>query len=69
MSFKKIINSTNPPYEDQLASELVFDVTPTKGSFNVVTSDGVARAIESGGGGGCGTTYTAGTGIEIDEND
>ena len=32
-------------------ASIYFDTTPTKGSSNAVTSDGIARAIESGGGG------------------
>ena len=31
-------------------ASIYFDTTPTKGSSNAVTSDGIARAIESGGG-------------------
>lgn len=58
---KKIINSTNDKYEAQLTEEWVLDDTPTEGSFNAVTSNGVAKAIAEGGG----TTYTAGDGIDI----
>lgn len=64
---KKHINSATEQYQDEYTDNWVLDDTPTEGSFNAVTSDGVAKAIEQGGGGG--TTYTAGDGISIsDEN-
>ena len=63
---KKIINSTGEQYKDILTDELVLDATPTEGSFNSVTSDGVAKAIAAGGGG---TEYSAGDGIAISEGE
>lgn len=62
----KKINSATENYEDIVTTEMVLDDTPTKGSFNSVTSDGVAKAIEQGGGGG-GSSYTAGNGVSISE--
>ncbi len=64
---KKIINSADKKYVPVDTENLVLDDTPTEGSFNAVTSDGVAKAIAGGGGGG-GTTYTAGDGISISED-
>lgn len=46
---RKHINSTDK-FIDVNTGTLVLDTTPTKGSFNAVTSDGVAKAIEQGGG-------------------
>lgn len=63
---KKIINSASKQYVPVDTENLVLDDTPTEGSFNSVTSDGVAKAIAGGGGGG-GTTYSAGDGISISE--
>lgn len=59
---KKIINSAEREYTPVETQNLVLDDTPTEGSFNCVTSDGVAKAIAEGGGG---TEYTAGDGISI----
>jgi hypothetical protein len=38
-------------YESQMVGELHFDQTPKEGSFNPVTSDGVAKATNGGSGG------------------
>lgn len=48
---RKHINSTDK-FIDVNTGTLVLDTTPTEGSFNAVTSDGVAKAIAQGGGGG-----------------
>ena len=61
---RKHINSTDK-FIDVNTGTLVLDTTPTKGSFNAVTSDGVATAIEQGGGGG--GSYSAGNGVSISE--
>lgn len=50
---RKHINSTDK-FIDVNTGTLVLDTTPTEGSFNAVTSDGVAKAIAQGGGGGAG---------------
>lgn len=64
---QQIVNDTQyraPVFPDGL----YLDAKPTVGSFNAVTSDGVAKAIAQGGGGGGGggASYTAGNGIAID---
>lgn len=46
---KKHINSATEQYQDEYTDNLVLDDTPTKGSFNAVTSDGVAQALGEGG--------------------
>lgn len=46
---RKHINSTDK-FIDVNTGTLVLDTTPTEGSFNAVTSDGVAKAIAQGGG-------------------
>ena len=48
MAFRKIINDSEggQKYVTEQEEELVFDQVPTKGSFNPVTSNGVAKAIE-----------------------
>ena len=46
---------------------LKFDNTPTAGSTNPVTSEGIKEYVDSHGGGG-GATYTAGKNIKIDKN-
>lgn len=61
---KKIINSSGKQYVPVDTENLVLDDTPTEGSFNAVTSDGVAKAISEGG-----QTYTAGDGIAISEGE
>lgn len=63
---KKIINSATKQYVPVDTENLVLDDTPTEGSFNAVTSDGVAKAIAGGGGG---SSYTAGDGIAISEGE
>ena len=63
---KKIINSADKQYVPVDTENLVLDDTPTEGSFNAVTSDGVAKAIAGGGGG---TEYSAGDGISIAEGE
>lgn len=60
---KKHINSASKQYQDEYTDNWVLDDTPTKCSFNAVTSDGVAKAIEQGGG----SSYEAGDGIAINE--
>ena len=62
---RKHINSTDR-FIDVNTGTLVLDTTPTEGSFNAVTSDGVAKAIAQGGGGG-GGSYSAGNGVSISE--
>lgn len=42
---KKHINSATEQYQDGYTDNWVLDDTPTEGSFNGVTSDGVAKAI------------------------
>lgn len=59
---RKHINSATEQYQDEYTDNWVLDDTPTEGSFNAVTSDGVAKAIAEGGGG---SSYTAGDGIDI----
>lgn len=53
MSFRKIIKDSEggQKYVTEQEEELVFDQSPTKGSFNPVTSDGVAKALSVGEGG------------------
>lgn len=53
MAFRKIINDSEggPKFVTEQEEELVFDQAPTKGSFNPVTSDGVAKALSVGEGG------------------
>jgi hypothetical protein len=58
---KKHINSATEQFQDEYTDNWVLDDTPTEGSFNAVTSDGVAKAIAGGGG----SSYTAGDGISI----
>lgn len=48
MAIKKILNVSG--VRPVLTDQIVFDSTPTVGSLNAVTSDGVARAIAGGGG-------------------
>ena len=53
MSFTKKINvndGSGREFEDITTSEVVYDATPQLGSFNPVTSDGVARAISGASG-------------------
>lgn len=52
MALNKVINDANQKFEPVTTETLVFDTVPTEGSFNAVTSDGVAKAIAEGGGGG-----------------
>ena len=59
---QQIVNDATyraPVYPDAL----YLDAKPIEGSFNAVTSNGVAKAIAEGGG----TTYTAGDGIDIND--
>lgn len=63
---RKHINSATEQYQDEYTDNWVLDDTPTEGSFNAVTSDGVAKAIAEGGGG---SSYTAGDGIAISEGE
>lgn len=53
MAFRKIIKDSEggQKYVTEQEEELVFDQAPTKGSFNPVTSDGVANALSVGAGG------------------
>lgn len=53
MAFRKIIKDSEggQKYVTEQEEELVFDQKPTKGSFNPVTSDGVAKALSVGEGG------------------
>lgn len=62
---RKHINSATEQYQDEYTDNWVLDDTPTEGSFNAVTSDGVAKAIAEGGG----SSYTAGDGIDISEGE
>lgn len=57
MSFYKEV----PGLKTTLESTLKFDTTPTEGSTNPVTSDGVAKAIKQGGGGTSSIVYLDGT--------
>lgn len=53
MSFTKKINvndGSGREFEDITTSEVVYDATPQLGSFNPVTSDGVAKAISGASG-------------------
>lgn len=61
---EKHINSATQKYVDGYTDNWVLDDTPTKGSFNAVTSDGVAKAIEQGG-----VSYEAGDGIAIADDE
>lgn len=63
---RKHINSATEQYQDEYTDNWVLDDTPTEGSFNAVTSDGVAKAIAEAGGG---TEYSAGDGIAISEGE
>lgn len=49
MAVTKIINSEEKQYKPVLVDRLVLDTVPTVGSFNGVTSDGVAQAISGSG--------------------
>ena len=49
MAVTKIINSEEKQYKPVLVDKLVLDTVPTAGSFNGVTSDGVAKAISGSG--------------------
>ena len=49
MAVTKIINSEEKQYKPVLVDKLVLDTVPTVGSFNGVTSDGVAQAISGTG--------------------
>jgi len=49
MAVTKIINSEEKQYKPVLVDKLVLDTVPTVGSFNGVTSDGVAQAISGSG--------------------
>jgi hypothetical protein len=49
MAVTKIINSEEKQYKPVLIDKLVLDTVPTAGSFNGVTSDGVAKAISGSG--------------------
>lgn len=53
MAFRKIIKDSEggQKYVTEQEEELVFDQVPTQGSFNPVTSDGVANALSVGEGG------------------
>lgn len=54
-SFVKNIQETLQDNIDAKQNTLTFDATPTLNSLNPVTSDGIKRAIDAGGGGGGGT--------------
>lgn len=45
MALTKILNDENKTFRPVLTDKLVLDTRPTVGSFNGVTSDGVARAV------------------------
>lgn len=45
MALTKILNDENKTFRPVLTDKLVLDTKPTVGSFNAVTSDGVARAV------------------------
>lgn len=45
MALTKILNDENKTFRPVLTDKLVLDTKPTVGSFNGVTSDGVARAV------------------------
>lgn len=62
MALTKIINDANQSFRPVLTDKLVLDATPTEGSYNGVTSDGVAKAIAEGG-----SSLEAGDGIAISE--
>lgn len=64
MALTKIINDATQSFRPVLTDKLVLDATPTEGSYNGVTSDGVAKAIAEGG-----SSLEAGDGIAITDGE
>ena len=66
MAFRKIVKDSEggQKYVTEQEEELVFDQAPTKGSFNPVTSDGVANALIVGEGASIGDVVPSDTSAE-----